>query len=75
MELSTETIRVEDLLPGTGAGTVLALTAPISFWGGVDPRTGTIIDARHPQCGQSVAGRVLGLPGTIGSPRSWRMKS
>ena len=67
MELSTDPIRVEDLLPGTGSGTVLALTAPISFWGGVDPRTGTIIDARHPQCGQSVAGRVLGLPGTIGS--------
>src|SRR6478609_12013889 len=48
-------------------GTVLALTHPISFWGGVDPRTGDIIDARHPQRGACVAGRVLALPGTIGS--------
>nr|WP_244643976.1 DUF126 domain-containing protein [Alsobacter metallidurans] len=61
------------LLPGDGAdnavveGDVLALTAPISFWGGVDPKTGTIIDARHPERGQNIAGRVLALPGTIGS--------
>jgi predicted aconitase with swiveling domain len=45
----------------------LALTAPISFWGGVDPKTGAIIDARHPQRGQNIAGTVLALPGTIGS--------
>lgn len=57
----------EILLPGSGEGEVLALTHPISFWGGVDPRTGDIIDARHPQRGECVAGRVLALPGTIGS--------
>lgn len=45
----------------------LILTAPISFWGGVDPKTGDIIDARHPQRGRNIAGVVLGLPGTIGS--------
>jgi predicted aconitase with swiveling domain len=50
-----------------GSGDALVLTAPISFWGGVDPKTGMIIDARHPQRGESVAGKVLFLPGTIGS--------
>jgi predicted aconitase with swiveling domain len=62
-------LTAEILVPGVGAasGEVLALTAPISFWGGVDPRSGEIIDARHPQRGQCVAGRVLALPGTIGS--------
>lgn len=57
------------LIAGTAAatGAVLALTRPISFWGGVDPRTGAIIDARHPQRGEVIAGRVLALPGTIGS--------
>jgi predicted aconitase with swiveling domain len=49
------------------SGRCLALTAPISFWGGVDPRSGTIIDARHPQLGENIAGTVLALPGTIGS--------
>ena len=43
------------------------LTAPISFWGGVDPKTGRIADVRHPQCGQTIAGTVLFMPGTIGS--------
>jgi uncharacterized protein len=46
---------------------VLMLTAPISFWGGVDPSTGQIIDARHPDRGTSVSGVILALPGTIGS--------
>jgi uncharacterized protein len=50
-----------------GEGPSLVLSAPISFWGGVDPATGRIADVRHPQHGESVAGRVLFLPGTIGS--------
>lgn len=52
---------------GSGSGPALVLSAPISFWGGVDPRNGTIADVRHPEHGQSIAGRVLFLPGTIGS--------
>lgn len=61
-------LNAEVLLPGPqAAGRCLALTAPISFWGGVDPRSGTIIDARHPQLGADISGTVLALPGTIGS--------
>ncbi|MBZ9770512.1 DUF126 domain-containing protein [Mesorhizobium sp. CA6] len=60
--------RAEILVPGkAGEGDALVLTAPISFWGGVDPRTGRIADVRHPQHGEVIAGRVLFLPGTIGS--------
>lgn len=61
--------RAQVLIAGDApaTGEVLALSRPISFWGGVDPRTGTIIDARHPQRGEIVSGRVLALPGTIGS--------
>ena len=44
-----------------------ALTAPISFWGGVDPQTGLIANVRHPQYGQSVSGKALCLPATVGS--------
>jgi len=58
----------EILVPGAaGAGEALVLTAPISFWGGVDPKTGRIADVRHPQHGEVIAGRVLFLLGTIGS--------
>lgn len=56
------------LLPGpTATGEALVLSAPISFWGGVDPATGSIIDARHPDRGKNIAGSILALPGTIGS--------
>lgn len=58
----------EILVPGrAGEGEALVLTAPISFWGGVDPKSGRIADVRHPQHGETIAGRVLFLPGTIGS--------
>jgi predicted aconitase with swiveling domain len=61
-------ISAEVLLGGPAtAAHALALTAPISFWGGVDPKTGVIADARHPQSGQSIAGRALLVPATVGS--------
>ena len=37
------------LIEGEGAGPLLRLTAPLSFWGGVDPKTGRVSDPRHPQ--------------------------
>ena len=46
---------------------MLVLGEPISFWGGVDPELGTVIDVRHPQCGASMKGKILVLPGTKGS--------
>ena len=45
----------------------MALTAPISFWGGVNPRTGEIADARHPEFGQRISERALLIPATVGS--------
>jgi uncharacterized protein len=61
-------LRAEILVQGRGGtGPALVLDAPISFWGGVDPRTGTIVDVRHPQCGEAISATVLMLPGTIGS--------
>jgi len=44
-----------------------ALTAPISFWGGVDPKSGTISDPRHPEHGTRLAGLALMIPATVGS--------
>lgn len=68
LEMTGMELKAEILLPGHAvAGVCLALTAPISFWGGVDPASGAIIDARHPERGRNVAGRILALPGTIGS--------
>lgn len=61
---------VSFLIEGSGEGDLLKLDEPLSFWGGVDPATGRITQVRHAQVGQSVAGRILALPGTIGSSSS-----
>lgn len=49
---------------------VLVLDEPLSFWGGLDPETGRIVDARHPQRGEVVTGRVLAMPSGRGSSSS-----
>ncbi|SEN96586.1 predicted aconitase subunit 1 [Pseudorhodobacter antarcticus] len=55
------------ITPGMGAGDILATGEGLSFWGGVDPLTGAVIDAHHPLHSQSIAGRVLVMPTTRGS--------
>ena len=56
------------LVPGPAVqAEPLVLTAPISFWGGVDPKTSMVADVRHPQHGMEIKGRILFIPGTIGS--------
>ncbi len=63
-----EGVALEVLIPGPAASAKpLVLTAPISFWGGVDPKKSVIADVRHPQHGIPIAGTILTLPGTIGS--------
>jgi predicted aconitase with swiveling domain len=55
---------------GQGAGPLLRLRAPISFWGGVDPVAGTVADPRHPDHGRRIGGSVLWVPATVGSSSS-----
>ena len=63
-------VRGTVLADGTAEGLALRLDEPLSFWGGVDPATGQIIDARHPQRGTSVGGRILVMPSARGSSSS-----
>ena len=55
------------LLPGTAAGPVVVLAEPLSFWGGVDPATGTVIDVHHPSHGAALAGAVVLMATSRGS--------
>ncbi|WP_139316303.1 DUF126 domain-containing protein [Pseudochrobactrum sp. B5] len=66
--MGADTLQAKILVAGAAVeAPAFALTAPISFWGGVDPQTGLIANVRHPQYGQSVSGKVLCLPATVGS--------
>lgn len=59
--------RTRVLVDGSATAEVLRLDEPLSFWGGVDAHTGRVIERRHPQFGESVAGRILSMPSGRGS--------
>jgi len=58
------------LVPGVATGEVLVLDEPLSFWGGLDPETGTLIDSHHPQVGATLRRKVLVMPSGRGSSSS-----
>jgi len=60
-------IEVDVLVDGSATAEVLRLDEPLSFWGGVDPRTAIVIEERHPQFGESVAGKLVSMPAGRGS--------
>ncbi len=69
--MAAEVLRAtEILLDGECGGETLVLEEPLSFWGGLDPKSGRIVDEHHPQLGECVAGRILVMPGTRGSTSS-----
>jgi hypothetical protein len=63
-------LRARTLHDGDAGGPLLVLDEPLSLWGGTDAETGLIIEARHPQAGVSIAGRVLALSSSRGSSSS-----
>jgi predicted aconitase with swiveling domain len=58
------------LVAGHASGIALVLEEPLSFWGGIEPTTGALIDTHHPQRGASVTGRILVMPSGRGSSSS-----
>jgi predicted aconitase with swiveling domain len=55
------------VVPGEAEGEALVTDAPLSFWGGNDFKSGTIIDRHHPLEGTRAAGRILAVPFSKGS--------
>ncbi len=63
---------------GTASGKTLVTKDGISFYGGVDPETGEVVEVGHELEGQSVTGKILVFPSgkgsTVGSYTMYRMK-
>ena len=68
--MSANAVTGQVLYPGAAEGPLLKLTAPLSFWGGVDPASGEIILGSHPERGRKIGGTVLALADPIGSSSS-----
>lgn len=61
------TLKGRKVVGGCFEGEALVTRDRISGWGGIDPRTGTVIETRHELKGISFAGKVLVFPGAKGS--------
>ena len=63
---------------GTAEAEAIVTKDGISFYGGVDPDTGTVVEVGHELEGQSITGKVLVFPtgkgSTVGSYTMYRMK-
>jgi len=63
---------------GKAEGEALVTSQPISFYGGVDPNNGVVLEKGHELQGQSVKGKILVFPqgkgSTVGSYTLYRMK-
>ena len=63
---------------GTAEAEAIVTKDGISFYGGVDPDTGEVVEVGHELEGQSITGKVLVFPtgkgSTVGSYTMYRMK-
>jgi len=67
-EASAERILLgRPIVEGEAEGEALVTSEALSFWGGYDFHTGTIIDRHHPLAGVRAAGRILAVPFSKGS--------
>ena len=60
-------LRGRAIFEGRGEGAALVSSGPMSFYGGVDPDTGEVVERGSDIAGQSVKGRVLVFPNGKGS--------
>lgn len=60
-------LRVRIINAGIAKGSLLISQQPISFFGGVDPSTGVIVEKSHPLEGVSLCRRILAVPSSKGS--------
>jgi predicted aconitase with swiveling domain len=66
------------IYPGMAQGEALVTFQAISFFGGIDPETGCVVERGHALEGQCIAGKVLVFPtgkgSTVGSYTLYRLK-
>lgn len=63
----TQSISARSILSGSADGPIIATEEALSFWGGVDPATGRVIDVHHPLHGLCLTDGILMMPSSRGS--------
>lgn len=60
-------LKAKGISRGRASGEALISKEPIGFLGGVDPKTGDVIEKGHPLEGRNITGKVLIFPNGKGS--------
>ena len=70
-----KTLQGKGIVEGIGKGPAIVSEKPFGFFGGVNPKTGEIIDKWHELYGQSIKGKVFVYPegrgSTVGAAIIW----
>jgi predicted aconitase with swiveling domain len=78
MTRDSEILQGRSIHPGSAEGEALVSRMGISFFGGVDPETGIVMEKGHDLEGKRISGKVLVFPtgkgSTVGSYTLYRMK-
>ena len=59
--------KAEVLVKSNAKGKIFVCDEGLSFWGGVDPTTGFIIDIHHPNHGSRLSAQFVLMPTSRGS--------
>ncbi|MBD9570600.1 cis-3-hydroxy-L-proline dehydratase [Ensifer sp. ENS08] len=62
-----QSISARSILSGSADGPIIDTEEALSFWGGVDPATGRVIDVHHPLHGLCLTDGILMMPSSRGS--------
>ncbi len=78
MNLGSLLLQGRKIYSGKARGEALVTSMGISFFGGVDPESGMILERGHELEGQTIAGKILVFPtgkgSTVGSYTLYRLK-
>ncbi len=73
-----DSLKGKKIFGGKARAEALVSGEPISFFGGVDPDTGVVVEEGHPLQGKCLAGKILAFPrgkgSTVGSYTLYRLK-
>ena len=74
----SELYKGRSISEGIAEGEALVTSQPLSFFGGVDPESGMVVERGHELHGLSIAGKVLVFPSgkgsTVGSYTLYRLQ-
>ncbi len=65
--MQKQIIKCRKISKGHAKGEVIVTKDSLSFLGGVDPKTGIIIDSHHELYGKKISGKILVIPSGKGS--------